>query len=90
MKLDLNEWNMQVFGIMDEEIEKNRKEIQRLDQIDESSGLDTDVIIQRKAATSTLLKDLKFKDSLLAQESRCRWIKEGVSNSRYFHNFEEA
>lgn len=90
MKLDLNEWNMQVFGIMDEEIEKNRKEIQRLDQIDESSGLDTDVIIQRKAATSALLKDLKFKDSLLAQESRCGWIKEGDSNSRYFHNFEEA
>ncbi|KAL8470681.1 hypothetical protein ACS0TY_033303 [Phlomoides rotata] len=76
-------WNITVFGSLEENIEKKRSVIQMLDLIDDVFGLEEMEIIR----AAVLFRDLKWKDNLLAQKSRCRWLKEGDSNSRFFHNF---
>lgn len=43
-------------------------------------------IMQRKVISAALFKDLKLWDSLLIQKSRCIWLTEGDTNTRYLHN----
>lgn len=38
LKEDLKEWNQNVFGIVEANIEKSRREIQKLDAIDDTLG----------------------------------------------------
>ncbi|KAL8495410.1 hypothetical protein ACS0TY_019521 [Phlomoides rotata] len=58
LKTDLKIWNKSVFGRLDDNIEKNRSEIQRLDVIDDVFDLEEAEIIRRKEDMAMLFRDL--------------------------------
>lgn len=66
LKVDLKHWNKQVFGFMAENIESQRKENQRFDEIDDNTGPNDSKIVQRNVVSVSLLRDLKLHDNLLA------------------------
>ncbi|KAL8462439.1 hypothetical protein ACS0TY_033457 [Phlomoides rotata] len=85
LKEDLKEWNRSIFGNMEEKIEKHREEIWKLDALDDTLGLEEHEIIQRNHESALILSELQRKDSLLLQRARCNWLKNGDTNSRFFH-----
>lgn len=62
-----------------------RNEIQILDAIDDTLGLEAVEAERRKLATANLFKGLQLKNSLWAQKAKIRWIKEGDVNLSFFH-----
>ncbi|XP_057780084.1 uncharacterized protein LOC130998691 [Salvia miltiorrhiza] len=85
LKNDLKKWNKSTFGVIDENIESLRDEIQKWDNIDDTFGLQEDDIIKRNEAGAKLIMQLKNKDSLLSQKARTRWLLDGDVNSGFFH-----
>lgn len=74
---------MEVFGVLDLNNEKLEKEMNELEEIAANGGqIDTDWV---KLLSTQLWQQLKYKESLLAQKSRTKWIAEGDVNTRYFH-----
>lgn len=65
LKVDLKQ-NKQVFGFMVENIESQRKENQRFDEIGDNFGPNDSKIVQRNVVLVSLLRDLKLHDNLLA------------------------
>ncbi|KAL8511127.1 hypothetical protein ACS0TY_017812 [Phlomoides rotata] len=48
LKADLKEWNKQVFGNLDEKIERHKQAIHELDLIDDVFGLEDNEIVKKK------------------------------------------
>lgn len=86
LRKQLQLWNKQAFGDFNCQIHSHLNSINRLDLKGEVETLSEDEIILRKEDFIILWDLLKKKESLDAQKSRSRWIKQGDSNSRYFHN----
>jgi hypothetical protein len=73
-----------VFGILDLNIDKTVKELNDIEGLLGEDDVDLE-ITRREGLNKDFWSQLHFKESLLKQKSRMRWVKEGDSNSRYFH-----
>ncbi|KAL8543707.1 hypothetical protein ACS0TY_004320 [Phlomoides rotata] len=85
LKADIKQWNTEVFGMIDQRIEKRNEEIMKFDILDEVLGLEEHEIIQRNEEQARLLYELKCKDNIPFQKVRCIWLKEGGANTSFFH-----
>jgi hypothetical protein len=84
LKESLRKWNKEVFGILDLNIENTVKELNDIEGLLGGDEVDVE-LTRREGLKKEFWSQLHFKESLLKQKSRMRWVKEGDSNSRFFH-----
>jgi hypothetical protein len=84
LKERLKLWNKEVFGFLDLNIEKTVKELNDFEGL--LGGDDPDSLLTiREGLNRDFWRQLHHKESLLKQKSRVKWVKEGDSNSKFFH-----
>ncbi|GAU46303.1 hypothetical protein TSUD_283280 [Trifolium subterraneum] len=84
LKEALKTWNQEVFGIMDLNIEKTVKDLNEIEELIANGDNQLDSV-NSKELSKKFWEQLHFKESILQQKSRTKWIQEGDSNTRFFH-----
>lgn len=85
LKLKLKEWNTNVFGVVDNNINRIEIALNDIDKEAEKRTLSADEIVERRNLTTELWRQKKRKQSVLYQKSRFQWLKLGETNSGFFH-----
>lgn len=86
LKHDLKHWNKSVFGVIDENLETKKAEIEIINRIDGTMGLEEEEIINRNRLSVELLRDMIWKENMY-QKAKNNWIKEGDVNTWFYHNW---
>ncbi|KAL8508386.1 hypothetical protein ACS0TY_018846 [Phlomoides rotata] len=87
LKKDLRGWNIEIFGNIDFNINSKKEEIEILDRIDDTMGLEAAEIIKRNKNVAELIRLGQWKEELLPQRAKARWLRDGDVNSKYFHGW---
>lgn len=87
LKKDLQIWNTSVFGNKEIQIEEQKQEIEALDRLDDVFGLEEEEVINRNKIAAELMRNLIWRDNLLAQKAKTKWLNAGDVNSRFFHSW---
>jgi hypothetical protein len=85
LKAIIKEWNKVEYGKMEDNIQNLISCIREKDIRGEQGLLNTSEVEERKKLFGDLWRLLKSKDVLAVQRSRAKWLKEGDTNSKYFH-----
>jgi hypothetical protein len=85
LKNHIKECSREQYGQADTKIAKLVLDINVMDVRSEGDGLSDGDVELRKNLFAQFWHLKKSKESVLAQRSRTRWLKEGDENSRFFH-----
>ncbi|GKV25423.1 hypothetical protein SLEP1_g34865 [Rubroshorea leprosula] len=85
LRMHLKQWNKDVFGNIDSQLDEALKNIEAIDIKCEGEDITKDDMLKRKEGIENLWQCLKKKESLWRQKSRASWIKDEDANSRFFH-----
>jgi hypothetical protein len=85
LKVVIRGWNRENYGVVDSKIEKCVEDIQVLDVKCELMGLSEDEVRLRKKIFADMWHLRFSKEAVISQRSRQTWLRDGDSNSRYFH-----
>ncbi|CAJ2637710.1 unnamed protein product [Trifolium pratense] len=84
LKEYLKEWNREVFGFLDLKIDNTVKELNEVEEL-LANGTNVPNSINPNELVKQFWDQIQFKESILHQKSRTKWIQEGDSNTRFFH-----
>lgn len=87
MHKNLRDWHCKNHGFMATHLENSKKAILMFDQIEEKRGLSEGefqlrLLLRQRAFRLAFLTEIRW-----SQRARCRWLREGDNNTRYFHAY---
>ncbi|XP_071925054.1 uncharacterized protein [Coffea arabica] len=84
MQACLRHWSKQHFGNIFQAVRQNEFEVQQKEILFEATPTD-EARAELHRAKACLLQSLRVEEDYWHQKARLRWLKDGDSNTRYFH-----
>ncbi|MCH95019.1 transposon TX1 putative protein, partial [Trifolium medium] len=85
LKLRLKDWSMVEFGNVENKVKILIENIQELDLRGEITGLASHEMIARKELFVEFWKLQKYRETIIFQRSKSKWLRQGDAKSSFFH-----
>ncbi|XP_026447948.1 uncharacterized protein LOC113348402 [Papaver somniferum] len=85
LKKFLSEWNWSVFGNINTKIKEAEEKVQKAMELSYQNPLNEDLLANLVAAQNEHAARQVQENTLMRLRSRAKWIKDGSTNTAYFH-----